>query len=521
MMKKALSLLLCIAMILGITTVSLAEESEATEAVAFLMFADGSWTNQYWTTADEVAFTATNTVVTGPGTYTVGLAFDEAVEGLSFMALGIENGEELLPGAIYEVTEVKVNGEAVELGKTYTSTDDGVITRNNIYNEWVSEIPDDARVSGDIAEYTPTAVSTDDFASYTSIEVTFTMVSAEAFIMFADTAWANQLWTLADETTAEIGVAEIYKEGDYEVSLKFAEAIEGFAFMALEVVDGNITFPNYCYDITEILVDGAPVEIAKGYTSSDDSVESRSNIYNEWVSELPADARTGDGDLTDCSPVLFAANEATITEITVKFTVTFVALEEAVEESKVAESGEYAAFLMIADDEWSGAWYNQDPGTSGDTVVTGDGIYEVKASTESIGVAEGAQFGTLSVLLVDIVDFGSAILQTNGYSYKDTQYISSTDDENCILTVNVALFVDGVKMGVDQDLVVFGNLEGNHRLRIELYNVWGSTADAPAISESAFAPTDEVVIVFSIEGSGINTGADTDLDAYCEANYPQ
>jgi len=125
------------------------------------------------------------------------------------------------------------------------------------------------------------------------------------------------------------------------------------------------------------------------------------------------------------------------------------------------------------------------------------------------------------VLLVDIVDFGSAILQTNGYSYKDTQYISSTDDENCILTVNVALFVDGVKMGVDQDLVVFGNLEGNHRLRIELYNVWGSTADAPAISESAFAPTDEVVIVFSIEGSGINTGADTDLDAYCEANYPQ
>ncbi|HPF87370.1 MAG TPA: hypothetical protein PK537_04850, partial [Candidatus Limiplasma sp.] len=181
MMKKVLSLLLCIAMLLSICSISLAEESAATEAVAFLMFADGSWTNQYWTTTDEVTFTAANTVVTGPGTYTVGLTFDEAVEGLSFLALGIENGEELLPGAIYEVTEVKVDGAAIELAKTYTSTDDGVITRNNIYNEWVSEIPSDARVAGDIADYTPTAVSTDDFASYKSIEVTFTMLSTEAF----------------------------------------------------------------------------------------------------------------------------------------------------------------------------------------------------------------------------------------------------------------------------------------------------------------------------------------------------
>ncbi|MBN1777030.1 MAG: hypothetical protein JW811_02815 [Clostridiales bacterium] len=520
MMKKALSLLLCIAMILGVTTISLAEEAEPTEAVAYLMFADGSWTNQRFSTADEIAFAATDVVVDGPGTYTVGLTFDEPAEGLSFMALGIEGGEALLPGAIYEVTEVKVDGEAVALGKSYTSTDEGVVTRNNLYNEWVGEIPEDARVTGDIADYTPTAVSKDDFTSYSSIEVTFTMVSTDAFIMFADAAWNNQLWSLADKTTAEIGAAKIYKEGDYEVSLTFPEAIAGFAFMALEVVDGNITFPNYCYDITEILVDGEAVDIAKGYTSSDDNVETRSNIYNEWVAELPADARTGDGDLEGCSPVLFAANEATITEITVKFTVTFVVLKAAEEESKIAENGEYPAFLMIADDEWGGNWANQKPGTAGDTVVTGDGVYEVKASKESLGIAEDATFGALAVLLVDIVDFGSAVLQTNGYSSKDTQYIDSTSDD-CILTVKTALYVDGVKTGVNQNMVVFGNIEGNHRLRIELFNIWGPTANASGINDATFAPMDEVSIVFSIEGSGINTGADTDIDAYCMANHPQ
>ncbi len=520
MMKKVLSLLLCIAMLLSICSISLAEESAATEAVAFLMFADGSWTNQYWTTTDEVTFTAANTVVTGPGTYTVGLTFDEAVEGLSFLALGIENGEELLPGAIYEVTEVKVDGAAIELAKTYTSTDDGVITRNNIYNEWVSEIPSDARVAGDIADYTPTAVSTDDFASYKSIEVTFTMLSTEAFVMFANADWSRQLWDSTGDGTVAIGTTEIYKEGDYEVSLNFGDPIEGFAFIALEVVNGNITFPNYCYDITEIDIDGAPIEIGKSYTSSDDSVESRSNIYNEWVSVLPDDARTGDGDLTDCSPILFDATGLTATEMVVKFTVSFVQLKAAEEESKVSETGEYTAFLMIADDEWAGSWANKEAGTAGDTLVTGDGIYVVKASKESLGIDADAAFGTLSVLLVDIVDFGSAILQTNGYSYEDTDYISSTSDKD-LLTIGVALYVDGVKVDVDQDAVVYGNLEGNHRLRIELYNVWGSTADAPAIAEAKVAPTDEVDIVFSIAGTGLNTGADTDLDAYCTANYPQ
>ena len=156
------------------------EEATATEAIAFLMFSDGSYTNQYLAPTDDVTFTATNAMVTGPGTYTLGLSFSEPAEGLSFLAVVLPNGETLLPDAIYEITEVKVDGAAIALGKTYTYSNDGMITRSNIYNEWIAEIPADARMAGDTADYTSTAVSTDDFASYQTVEVTFNVITADA-----------------------------------------------------------------------------------------------------------------------------------------------------------------------------------------------------------------------------------------------------------------------------------------------------------------------------------------------------
>ena len=156
------------------------EEATAAEAIAFLMFSDGSYTNQYLAPTDDVTFTATNAMVTGPGTYTLGLSFSEPAEGLSFLAVVLPNGETLLPDAIYEITEVKVDGAAIALGKTYTYSNDGMITRSNIYNEWIAEIPADARMAGDTADYTSTAVSTDDFASYQTVEVTFNVITADA-----------------------------------------------------------------------------------------------------------------------------------------------------------------------------------------------------------------------------------------------------------------------------------------------------------------------------------------------------
>ena len=55
------------------------EPAEAEGYLAYIMYADAAWANQYWGT-DDSAVKAENVYVTGAGDYTVGLDFT-AVEG--------------------------------------------------------------------------------------------------------------------------------------------------------------------------------------------------------------------------------------------------------------------------------------------------------------------------------------------------------------------------------------------------------------------------------------------------------
>ena len=146
-LSSIFTLLLAVVMIFGLSLSAVAEEMAAEEAsgeglTAYLMYADGSWTNQYWFDGNEYPVTAANALVTGPGAYTVGLAFNEEATGLAFTALAIDAGEIAFPNYTLEVKEIRVNGEAIEFGKYYTSSDDGITTRVNLYNEWVSELPE-------------------------------------------------------------------------------------------------------------------------------------------------------------------------------------------------------------------------------------------------------------------------------------------------------------------------------------------------------------------------------------------
>ena len=64
----------------------------------------------------------------------------------------------------------------------------------------------------------------------------------EAYIMYADSAWAAQYWgTPAEGVTAT--EAEITGFGDYTVGLEFATEAQGLAFAALGLKKGEITYP--------------------------------------------------------------------------------------------------------------------------------------------------------------------------------------------------------------------------------------------------------------------------------------
>src|SRR5690606_624916 len=103
--------------------------------------------------------------------------------------------------------------------------------------------------------------------------------------------------------------AEIRGPGSYEVGIDFSGTAAGFAhstaFSALGIFNGEVLFPGYVVSIREVLVNGQPYELdGRPFTTSDDGNTTRVNLYNGWVSEVPPEARTADGDISDVSAVI-------------------------------------------------------------------------------------------------------------------------------------------------------------------------------------------------------------------------
>ena len=97
-MKKTLATVLCLALMISLLGVLPAAAEEAAGPVAYIMYADAAWANQFWYDGNEYPLTARTAVIDGFGDYTVGLEFNEEAQGLAFTALGITDGETLLPG---------------------------------------------------------------------------------------------------------------------------------------------------------------------------------------------------------------------------------------------------------------------------------------------------------------------------------------------------------------------------------------------------------------------------------------
>ena len=130
-------------------------------AVAWIMYQSGDYAVSYSVgdiydpTNKTVNVKATNALITGDGEYTVSLDLSDAGggKGVTFSALGIYNGEILYPDHVITIKSFKVNGEEITLdGKGYTCSDDGKCTRMNLYNQWVSAVPDDPRMGDGTAE---------------------------------------------------------------------------------------------------------------------------------------------------------------------------------------------------------------------------------------------------------------------------------------------------------------------------------------------------------------------------------
>ena len=421
-MKKTAALILCLTLILGALAVPAVAEETAKSPVAFLMYADGAWANQYWYDGNEYPVTAKNAEITGAGEYTVGLEFPEEAQGLAFAAIGIQDGETLLPNYTIDITAIRVNGEEIGVGKGYTSSDDGIVTRVNVYNEWVGEIPADARsFDGSLDGVSPIIVDKEDFAAVKSVEVDFTLYQHPldvAYIMYADAAWANQFWYDGNDYPVTATTALINGFGDYTVGLEFNEEAQGLAFAALGVANGEKTYPGAYLKINAIRVNGEEIAYEKGYTSSDDGITTRMNIYNEWVGEIPADARSFDGTTADAKPVIVDKEAfAAVKSVEVDFSLLPVT---------------DLAYLMYADAAWANQyWYdgNEYPVTATTAVIDGAGTYTV--GLEFNEPAQGLAFAAVGIVngektfngyFIDVKEVkinGEAIQLGKGYTSSD------------------------------------------------------------------------------------------------------
>lgn len=163
---------------------------------AFLFIADGQYWLQYdGTDYSYLSYGAGIAAITGDGEYTVSVnAGTKACqnyatgdpngnykcEGIGWAVVSVMGGTTLYPGMSIEITEVRVDGKAIDLtAKNYTCSDDGHEMHTNIYNIWISSLPEDAHTADGpigttaIGAYSPIIIDPDDFASWTTVEVDF------------------------------------------------------------------------------------------------------------------------------------------------------------------------------------------------------------------------------------------------------------------------------------------------------------------------------------------------------------
>ena len=500
-MKKTLSTVLALVMALGLifgcVSFAAAEEELPPEGgmVGYLMFANADWSAQYWYDGNEYPVTAKNVYITGAGEYTVGLEFAEPVEGLAFTAIGIDGGEIAFPNYTIELKEIRVNGEAIETKKGYTSSDDGFTTRMNLYNEWVTELPADARsFDGKTDDASPIIVDKEAFASVSSVEVDFVLHEFgvdTAFLMYANGDWSAQYWYDGNEYPVTATLAQIDGFGDYTVGLEFPEAVEGLAFTAVGIANGEKTYPGAYIKINEIRVNGAPIEVKKGYTSSDDGITTRMNIYNEWVSELPEDARSFDGSLEEAAPVIVDKELFTgVKTVDVDFTLVPVT---------------DVAFLMYANADWSAQyWYdgNEYPVTAQTAVIKGQGAYTVGLefpepveglAFAAVGIATGEK--TFNGYFIDITDIkvnGESIIVNAGYTSSDDGITTRENIYNEWVGETLpsdARRADGVLDGASPIIVNKDDFASVKTIEVSFDYIYGKpiekSADAPLTAEEA------------------------------------
>jgi len=262
-----------------------------------------------------------------------GVLDNEGPDRLTFFTNFLDNAD--LHGyapILWDTGYDPVHGRLFDRNDTHTIVAPDILELFQSRSVWARK---DMSVDDKIAAAEASMANTLELASH-RVETVLTADQAVAWIMIADGTWSIQ-YSVGDVYRPEqipdgliATDVEVTGEGTYTVGLDFTGTAQGFAdgfeFSAVGLMNGEILFPGYIMDITEILINGEPATDFAGlpYTTNDNPVTTRVNLYNAWVNDVPPEARILGGDLSNASPTFLENYKLTHIE-TLFITFNFIA----------------------------------------------------------------------------------------------------------------------------------------------------------------------------------------------------
>lgn len=190
----------------------------------------------------------------------------------------------------------------------------------------------------------------------------------------------------------------------------------------------------------------------------------------------------------------------------------------------------YDTFLMYASGDWSCSHMDLAACPDGNVDVTADGTYTVYTNgftfeDEETGEDVPAVANGAMVFCVDIADLAADKGAGKGSDAYEALGSSATAAEKMAVAQAAGIEVSDVvittsnsdgtttDIAVDQSKILFGDIEGNGKIRIEIYNEYGDSKNDPSIDPTTISFDDAISVTFTISGVGeaaAETPADTE-----------
>ena len=313
----------------------------AEDTTAFLAFTNQDGSQSYWGYDDAAGVRGKTSNITGDGTYTVSVTFDQPIKDIYFSQIIIRNADNVWPNSTLEVLSVKIDRIPVSFSQGITMSGDDGSTVLSLWDPWFQGID---------YNYSPRAfdgnlnrdarvLKMEDFLGAKRIEVKFRFStgSAQAATSSAavtpvpsDAPLAILAFTNKSETQFYWGTdsgistgvtAPITGDGLYTISANFTVPIKEIYFSEILIKNCEKKWPKSTIQITSIKMDGRKINFAKGFTCSTDGNDTIMSLWDPWFTGINRkyNPRSYDGNLSGARRVLQKNDFMNVSSIEIQF----------------------------------------------------------------------------------------------------------------------------------------------------------------------------------------------------------